>query len=198
MRSPWVRPVAAAVLVLLVGAAGVRAVRSATTAEAVLAQQLASVQVGTTQFMQDPGELQEDEQGRLLVPLQAAVRNDGQAPVSLEVEGASTEHAVLAAAPELRELGVGAEGLLEWTLAVDCAEVPSAEEAAAALNQAVRTSSTARTQWLGLRVQVRQEQVQQRFFTADAPGSDIAFLLPFACNPFAVAGQGPAGSAAQG
>lgn len=208
-RSPWALPVLVAVIVALVGVASLRAARSTATADLQLAEQLASLRVGTTQLLQGTGNLQQDTQGRLLLPLQAEVRNDGDAPVTMTVLATSTDHAVLASAQALPALASGASGQLQWTLAVDCSAVPSAAENTAALNQALRASTTSPTQWLDLQVatgdqsgddatqQDRQQGQGQgqdqgqtrRYFTADAPGSDVAYLLPFACDPTAVPGE---------
>jgi len=193
--------------VALVGGASLRAARSTAAADLQLAEQLASLRVGTTQLLQGTGNLQQDTQGRLLVPLQAEVRNDGDAPVTVTVLATSTQHAVLASAQALPALAGGASGQLQWTVAVNCSAVPGAAENTAALNQALRTSTTSPTQWLDLQVvtgdQVTDEVTQQdrqqgqrqdqgqtrRYFTADAPGSDVAYLLPFACDPTAVPGE---------
>lgn len=203
-RSPWALPVLVAVITALVGGASLRAARSAVTTDLQLAEQLASLRVGTTQLLQGTDNLQQDAQGRLLVPLQAEVRNDGDAPVTVTVLATSTQHAVMASAQALPGLAGGASGQLQWTVAVDCSAVPSAADNTAALNQALRTSTTSPTQWLDLLVAIgdqtgddvdqqdrqqgqRQGQGQtRRYFTADAPGSDIAYLLPFACDPTAV------------
>ncbi|MBF5082157.1 hypothetical protein [Quadrisphaera sp. INWT6] len=207
-HSPWALPVLVAVITALIGGAGLRAARSAATHDLQLAEQLASLRVGTTQVLQGTDNLQRDAQGRLVVPLQAEVRNDGDAPVTVTVLATSTQHAVLASAQALPALAGGASGQLQWTVAVDCSAVPSAADNTAALNQALRISTTSPTQWLDLRVatddqtgdDVTQQDRQQgqgqgqdqgqtrRYFTADAPGSDVAYLLPFACDPTAVPG----------